>query len=68
MREAVDVEPVEPLELKGKADPVAAYRLLRVREAPERRHETQFVGREHELALAPRRVGARRKRSSVASS
>ena len=49
--DAAEVEPVEPLELKGKAEPVAAYRLLRVREAPERRHETQFVGRERELAL-----------------
>src|SRR5687767_3393080 len=35
---AAEVEPVEPLELKGKAEPVPAYRLLRVREAPERRH------------------------------
>ncbi len=51
VREAVDVEPVAPLKLKGKTDPVAAHRLLRVHEAPERRHETEFVGREHELAL-----------------
>jgi class 3 adenylate cyclase len=49
--DAVEVEPVEPLELKGKAEPVPAYRLLRVREAPERRHEALFVGRERELAL-----------------
>ena len=48
---AVEVEPVEPLELKGKTEPVSAYRLLSVREAPERRHEARFVGREHELAL-----------------
>ena len=27
--DAVEVEPVEPLELKGKAEPVPAYRLLR---------------------------------------
>ena len=51
VRDAAEVEPVEPLELKGKAEPVPAYRLLRVREAPERRHEGQFVGRERELAL-----------------
>ena len=51
VREAVDVEPVAPLKLKGKTEPVAAHRLLRVHEAPERRHETEFVGREHELAL-----------------
>jgi class 3 adenylate cyclase/tetratricopeptide (TPR) repeat protein len=49
VRDAVEVEEVEPLALKGKAEPVAAYRLLRVQEAPERRHETRFVGRE--LAL-----------------
>ena len=48
---AVDVEPVEPLPLKGKAEPVAAYRLLRVREAPERAHGRRFVGREREVAL-----------------
>ncbi len=51
VREAAEVEPVAPLELKGKAEPVPAYRLLRVREAPERRHEALFVGRERELAL-----------------
>ncbi len=51
VREAVEVEEVEPLALKGKAEPLAAYRLLRVQEAPERRHETRFVGRERELAL-----------------
>jgi class 3 adenylate cyclase/tetratricopeptide (TPR) repeat protein len=51
VREAVEVEPVEALELKGKAEPVAAFRLLRVLEAPERRHESPFVGRERELAL-----------------
>jgi class 3 adenylate cyclase/tetratricopeptide (TPR) repeat protein len=50
VREAVEVEPVEPLELKGKAKPVQAYRLHSVREAPERRHETPFVGREREVA------------------
>jgi class 3 adenylate cyclase/tetratricopeptide (TPR) repeat protein len=49
--EAVEVEAVEPLALKGKAEPVPAHRLLRVLEAPERSHETRFVGRERELAL-----------------
>src|SRR4249919_920986 len=48
--DAADVEPVEPLELKGKAEPVPAYRLLGVRDA-ERRHGVLFVGRERELAL-----------------
>jgi class 3 adenylate cyclase/tetratricopeptide (TPR) repeat protein len=49
--DAAEVEPVEPLVLKGKAEPVPAYRLLRVRDAQERRHEARFVGRERELAL-----------------
>ena len=49
VREAVDVEAVEPLELKGKREPVPAYRLVSVHEAPERRHETLFVGRMGEL-------------------
>ena len=31
VRGAVEVEAVEPLELKGKAEPVAAFRLLAVR-------------------------------------
>ena len=49
--EAVEVEQVEPLQLKGKAQPVRAYRLLRIREVPERRHATPFVGRKRELAI-----------------
>ena len=48
---AVDAERVEPLALKGKSEPVLAYLLLSAREAPERLHETPFVGRERELAL-----------------
>ena len=44
VRDAAEVEPIEPLELKGKAEPVPAYRLLRVRDAPERRHGALFVG------------------------
>ncbi len=51
VRDAAEVEPIEPLELKGKAEPVPAYRLLRVRDAPERRHGELFVGRERELAI-----------------
>jgi class 3 adenylate cyclase/tetratricopeptide (TPR) repeat protein len=50
-RDVVEVEQVELLELKGKAEPVPAYRLLCLREAPERRHEALFVGREQEVAL-----------------
>src|SRR5205814_2135569 len=33
-----------------KAEPVPAFRLLGIREAPERRSEARFVGRERELA------------------
>jgi class 3 adenylate cyclase/tetratricopeptide (TPR) repeat protein len=51
VRDAVDVEEVEPLALKGKEKLVAAFRLVRVRDAPERGHETSFVGRRRELAL-----------------
>jgi class 3 adenylate cyclase len=50
VRAAVDVEALPPLALKGKADPVEAYRLAAVRELPERLHETRFVGREREVA------------------
>jgi Adenylate and Guanylate cyclase catalytic domain/AAA ATPase domain len=49
--ETVAAEVLEPVELKGKVAPVRAYRLLRVRKAPERPHGTLFVGRERELAL-----------------
>ena len=48
---AVDVEPLEPLLLKGKREPVPAFRLLEARAALERRHDTVFVGRERELGL-----------------
>jgi hypothetical protein len=49
--ETVDVEPVAPLALKGKAEPVVAYRMLAARAADERRHDSVFVGRERELGL-----------------
>src|SRR5215211_3320044 len=49
VRDAVEIEEVELLELKGKAEPVAAYRLVNVHEAPERVHESVFVGRSREL-------------------
>jgi class 3 adenylate cyclase/tetratricopeptide (TPR) repeat protein len=52
LADAVDVERLEPLQLKGKAEPVPAYRLLRVREARERRHGAPFVGRRRELEIA----------------
>jgi class 3 adenylate cyclase/tetratricopeptide (TPR) repeat protein len=52
VREQVEVEEVEPLALKGKADRVQAYRLIAVTddEALIRHHERPMVGRERELA------------------
>ncbi|RPH36789.1 MAG: hypothetical protein EHM90_01140, partial [Chloroflexi bacterium] len=52
VRDAVDVEPMDPLDLKGKTEPVAAYRLLAVHGTDEgvaRRVDTPLVGREAEL-------------------
>ncbi len=49
VRDAVEVEPLEPLELKGKNERVPAYRLVALRQAPERRVAGAFVGREREL-------------------
>ena len=65
VRDAVEVEPLEPLELKGKSEPVAAFRLLRVdprragHRAPPR---CPAGGRERELRMlreAWERVGGR---------
>ena len=58
VRDHVDIEVVEPLELKGKAERVPAYRLIDVRGTAARREEagssrgapTPFVGRAGELA------------------
>ncbi len=61
---AVEAESVEPLELKGKREPVPAFRLLRVGEAPERVHGDVFVGRGRELdeiASAWARAGAEKR-------
>jgi class 3 adenylate cyclase len=54
VRDAVEVEPLEPLSLKGKSEPVDAFRLVRVdRAAPgvARRLEAPLVGRRGELRL-----------------
>jgi len=53
VRDFVDVEEVEPLELKGKSEPVPAYRLVGVREDTERqrRLDSPMVGRDGELEL-----------------
>jgi class 3 adenylate cyclase len=54
VRDAATVEPVAPLELKGKSEPVAAFRLLGVRpDVPgQARHlDVPMVGRDAELGL-----------------
>jgi predicted ATPase/class 3 adenylate cyclase len=52
VRDAVEVEAVEPLALKGKAEKVAAYRLVAARglDGYARRQDTPIVGRDEELA------------------
>jgi predicted ATPase/class 3 adenylate cyclase len=57
VKDAVRVESVEPLELKGKAEPVSAFRLTEVREdtAGHARHlDSAMVGREKELEMLER--------------
>jgi class 3 adenylate cyclase/tetratricopeptide (TPR) repeat protein len=49
VRPAVEVEPVEPLTLKGKAEQVPAFRLLGLRELAPRARDTPLVGRQQEL-------------------
>ncbi|MGB2875926.1 MAG: AAA family ATPase [Gaiellaceae bacterium] len=50
VRDAVVAEPLVPLELKGKSEPVRAWRLLSVRdEELERLSAVPMVGREREL-------------------
>ena len=53
VRDAVVAEPIEPLEVKGKSEPVAAFRLVEVMAgAPgvARRLDSPMVGRERQLA------------------
>ena len=50
-REAVRVEAVGVVELKGRTEPVSAYSLLRVLGEPARRLDVPLVGRERELAV-----------------
>ena len=54
VKDAVVAEAVEPLELKGKAEPTPAYRLISVRpheEGVARRLDAPMVGREEELKV-----------------
>ena len=54
VRESVLVEAVEPLTLKGKSEPVPAYRLVSTLEAPERSHAARFVGASASARRLPR--------------
>ena len=69
-RDAIEAEPIEPLALKGKAEPVDAYRLLGVGDgAPARaRLASPMVGRGRERAPAAGRLRPRRAASARASS
>jgi class 3 adenylate cyclase/tetratricopeptide (TPR) repeat protein len=51
VRDTIEVETVAPLDLKGKAEPVPAYRALGLREANSagEGHEGPLVGRQREL-------------------
>ena len=54
VRDAVVVEPLQPLAMKGKSAPVRAFRLISVEPAAAgfaRRFDAPLVGREHELRL-----------------
>jgi class 3 adenylate cyclase/tetratricopeptide (TPR) repeat protein len=56
VRDAVRVEPVGALELKGKADGVVAWRVLGVDDVPAfaRRFDSPLIGRERQLAQIQR--------------
>jgi class 3 adenylate cyclase len=52
VRDGIEAEPIPALELKGKAEPVEAYRLLGLKEQQAtRRHDTPLVGRQGELRI-----------------
>jgi class 3 adenylate cyclase/tetratricopeptide (TPR) repeat protein len=51
IQEVVEAEAVEPLALKGKSEPVQAFRLLAVTGDPVRRHSAPMVGRARQRRL-----------------
>ena len=54
VRDAVSVQPLEPMPLKGKSHPVAVSRLVEVlveAGSPRRRLDTPMVGRAHQLRM-----------------
>ena len=61
VKDVVRVQPLAPLDLKGKSEPVAAYRLLEVlKDAPAiaRRFDTPFLGRGRELGILREQLAA----------
>src|SRR5205823_5871781 len=48
LRGAAQVETLEPFALKGKAEPVPAYRLVAITDGPQQRHVGPMVGRRRE--------------------
>ena len=71
VRDAVEVEAVEPLELKGKAERVPAYRLISVRDGVEamvRDRDAALVGHETRAGAAGGRVRPTRRRGRAGSS
>ena len=65
VHDSVVAEPVEPLPLKGKSEPVAAYRLLSVLDAPERSHLLGSSGASRSSRRSPRRGSAPRRRRAA---
>src|SRR5262249_44190532 len=51
VRDAAELEPVEPPALNGVSRQAAVYRVVALREVPERPHRMPFVGRGRELSL-----------------
>jgi len=52
VRASIELGALEPVQAKGKAEPLPAYRLISVSgEAPQRAYDTPFVGRESERRL-----------------
>src|SRR5438093_7478748 len=61
LRYAVSAEPLEPVSLKGKEDPVDAFRLLDIlpgAEAVRRRLDSPMVGRDRQLGLLSQIFGS----------
>ena len=58
VRDAVAAEAIEPLRARGKAEPVPAWRVLRVRPVTSR-NETPFVGRDRHMAMLEEATTAR---------